>query len=57
MNPAHTSLLAGTAIVAVAKWLLAAYAGEPYEIFDPAERCGYRLTCERIPYEDPVALG
>ena len=55
-----TRALAGKTIWNVAEWLEAHYDGLPYEIFsdsNDAERIGYRLTVERIPYQPPVALG
>jgi hypothetical protein len=48
--------LVGHTIWNVAEWLEAHDDGEPYEIFSPEKLCGYRLTIERLPYREPVAL-
>ena len=56
----HTRALAGGTIWNVAQWLEAHNAGEPHEIFSDiadADKFGYRLTVERIPWEYPVARG
>jgi len=55
-----TRSLAGHTIWHVAEWLETHDSGEPYEIFSEsgdAEKFGYRLTVERIPYQPPVAIG
>lgn len=55
-----TRLLVGYAVWHAIRWMEAHTGGEPYEIFSDssdAEKVGYRVTIERIPYQAPVALG
>jgi len=55
-----TNHLVGSSIWHALRWIESHTGEMPYEIFsnsDDAEKIGYRVTIERIPYQPPVPLG